>query len=85
MHQRRQEVRLCLEGFRIGTESRFVSAMCFKLYAGTGVCEYLVQRHGDWYLSCYLAMAVTCYFMARLPYAMYRSVCAKKKRAKKNA
>ena len=57
----------------------------FFALAGTGVCEYLVQRHGDWYLSCYLAMAVTCYFMARLPYAMYRSVCAKKKRAKKSA
>ena len=57
----------------------------FLALAGAGVCEYLVQRHGDWYLSCYLAMAVTCYFMARLPYAMYRSVCAKKKRAKKSA
>ncbi len=57
----------------------------FFALAGTGVCEYLVQRHGDWYLSCYAAMAVTCYLMARLPYAMYRSVCAKKKRAKKSA
>ena len=54
----------------------------FFALAGTGVSEYLVQRHGDWYLSCYLAMAVCCYFMARLPYAMYRSVCAKKKRAR---
>ena len=57
----------------------------FFALAGTGVCEYLVQRHGDWYLSCYLAMAVCCFFMARLPYAMYRSVCAKKKRARKTA
>ena len=57
----------------------------FLALAGAGVCEYLVQRHGDWYLSCYLAMALCCYLMARLPYAMYRSVCAKKKRAKKSA
>ncbi|MBR0207363.1 MAG: prolipoprotein diacylglyceryl transferase [Oscillospiraceae bacterium] len=55
----------------------------FFSLAGAGVCEYLVQRHGDWYLSCYLAMAVCCCFMARLPCAMYRSVCAKKKRARK--
>ena len=55
----------------------------FFALAGTGVCEYLVQRHGDWYLSCYLAMAVCCFLMARLPYAMYRSVCAKKKRTRK--
>ncbi len=55
----------------------------FLALAGAGVCEYLVQRHGDWYLSCYLAMAVCCWLMARLPYAMYRSVCAKKKRARR--
>ena len=54
----------------------------FLSLAGAGVTEYLVQRHGDWYLSCYLAMAVCCFFMARLPYAMYRSICAKKKRAR---
>ncbi len=54
----------------------------FFSLAGAGVCEYLVQRHGDWYLSCYLAMAACCYLMARLPYAMYRSVCARKKRTK---
>ena len=57
----------------------------FFSLAGTGVSEYLVQRHGDWYLSCYTAMAVCCYLMARLPYAMYRSICAKKKRTRKAA
>ena len=25
---------------------------------GVGVCEYLVQRHGDWYLSCYAGMSL---------------------------
>ncbi len=54
----------------------------FLALAGAGVCEYLVQRHGDWYLGCYAAMAVCSYFMARLPCAMYRSVCAGKKRAR---
>ena len=57
----------------------------FLSLAGAGVCEYLVQRHGDWYLSCYLAMALCCYLMARLPYAMLRSVWAKKKRTGKRA
>ena len=59
-----------------------VWTLWFFALAGAGVSEYLVQRHGDWYLSCYLAMAVCCFFMARLPYAMYKSICAKKKRAK---
>ena len=30
----------------------------------TGVSEYLVQRHGNWYLSCYFAMAIGCFGMA---------------------
>ena len=55
----------------------------FLALAVTGVSEYLVQRHGDWYLSCYFAMALGCFFVALLPYRMYLSVCAKKKRAKK--
>ena len=54
----------------------------FFALAGAGVSEYLVQRHGDWYLGCYAAMALCCYLMARLPFAMYRSVCAKKKRTR---
>ena len=54
----------------------------FLALAGAGVSEYLVQRHGDWYLGCYAAMALCGYVLARLPYEMYRSVCAKKKRRK---
>ena len=57
----------------------------FFALAGAGVSEYLVQRHGDWYLGCYAAMAVCSFFMARLPYAMYRSICARKKRARTRA
>ena len=52
----------------------------FFSLALTGISEYLVQRHGDWYLSCYAAMALGCYLMALLPYRMYRSVCARKKK-----
>ena len=54
----------------------------FFALALTGGSEYLVQRHGDWYLSCYTAMAAGCFFLAYLPCVMYRSVCAKKKRAR---
>ena len=57
----------------------------FLALACAGVSEYLVQRHGDWYLGCYAMMALCSYVMARLPLAMYRSVCAKKKRSKKSA
>ena len=52
----------------------------FFTLAATGVAEYLVQRHGDWYLSCYAMMSVSGFFMAYLPFLMYKSVCAKKKK-----
>ena len=52
----------------------------FFALAATGVAEYLVQRHGDWYLSCYAMMSLSGFFMAYLPFLMYKSVCAKKKR-----
>ena len=57
----------------------------FFALAGAGVCEYLVQRHGDWYLDCYPAMAGCSFLMAWLPYRMFRSVWAKKKRHGKSA
>ncbi|MCQ2521189.1 MAG: prolipoprotein diacylglyceryl transferase [Lachnospiraceae bacterium] len=28
--------------------------------AGVGITEYLIQRHGDWYRSCYLGMGIAC-------------------------
>ncbi len=52
----------------------------FLALAVSGVSEYFVQRHGDWYLGCYTVMAVGCFFMAWLPVQMYKSICAKKKR-----
>ncbi len=44
--------------------------------AGVGVSEYLVQRHGDWYLPCYGVMAISCLLMALIVYRMYLSCCA---------
>lgn len=43
---------------------------------GVGVTEYLVQRHGDWYMGCYLVMSACCLLMAIDTYIMYRTVCA---------
>lgn len=50
---------------------------CFLMLAGTGVSEYLVQRHGNWYLSCYAAMSFCCTMMALSVWLMYRSCCQK--------
>ena len=57
----------------------------FLALAVSGVSEYFVQRHGDWYLGCYAVMAVGCFFMAWLPVQMYKSICAKKKRQRSEA
>lgn len=45
----------------------------------TGYTEYLVQRHGDWYLGCYGAMALECICMSVLVYRMYLSCCNSRK------
>lgn len=45
---------------------------------GTGYLEYLVQRHGDWYLMCYGLMSLTCLIMCIVVYCMYRTVCLPK-------
>ena len=39
---------------------------------GAGISEYLVQRHGDWYLSCYAFMAFWLILMAGLSTRMLR-------------
>ena len=39
----------------------------------TGGAEYMVQRHGDWYLGCYAVMTAACALMALTVYSMYRS------------
>ena len=44
----------------------------------TGVLEYLVQRHGNWYLGCYGGMTLSCAMMAAIPYWMYLTVCDKR-------
>jgi len=44
----------------------------------TGILEYLVQRHGNWYLGCYSAMSLSCAMMALIPYWMYLTVCDKR-------
>lgn len=38
---------------------------------GVGVSEYMVQRHGDWYLGCYAAMTLCCALLAFLVHRMY--------------
>ncbi len=48
----------------------------FLTVAGTGVLEYLIQRHGNWYLFCYGSMSVVVLLMAFIVYRMYLTVCA---------
>lgn len=43
--------------------------------AALGVSEYLVQRHGDWYIGCYLAMLVGVCVLTASVYMMYLSCC----------
>ena len=49
----------------------------FLTLGGTGVSEYLVQRHGNWYLGCYAAMSFCCIMMAVTVWLMYKSCCVK--------
>lgn len=41
----------------------------------TGYLEYLVQRHGGWYIKCYSLMALSTLLMAAVVYIMYLTVC----------
>ena len=43
--------------------------------AGGGYTEYLVQRHGGWYLSCYTGMSLCALVMAFVVHRMYLSCC----------
>ena len=45
----------------------------FFALAGTGVSEYLVQRHGDWYLSCYTLMSAAIGLMLLCTIALRRA------------
>ena len=40
--------------------------------AAAGIAEYLVQRHGDWYLRCYALMSLGCFGMAFIIWRVYR-------------
>ena len=44
---------------------------------GAGISEYLVQRHGDWYFSCYFLMSLCLVLMAWLTVRMYKLQCEK--------
>ena len=46
--------------------------LCLLSLGGAGISEYLVQRHGDWYLSCYAFMAFWLILMAGLSTRMLR-------------
>ena len=59
----------------LGARRWVIWAVWFIGLAGTGVSEYLVQRHGNWYLGCYAAMTVCCALMAVAVYRMYLSCC----------
>ena len=48
---------------------------------GTGYLEYLVQRHGDWYMACYGGMSACCALMALTVHILYRTVLSPKKEA----
>lgn len=45
---------------------------------GVGWTEYLVQRHGDWYLGCYGAMGLCCLVLAAVVHRFYLSRCGRK-------
>lgn len=53
----------------------------FLALAAGGFSEYLVQRHGNWYLSCYAAMSLSCFLLAYITYRMYRTCCAEEDEA----
>ena len=44
---------------------------------GVGASEYLVQRHGNWYMFCYPAMSLCCIAMAFVVYCLYKTCCVK--------
>ena len=68
-----------LRGYHIALWLMFLLAV-----AGTGVMEYLVQRYGNSYLSCYLVMSLTSGLMALSGRLMYRSVCGRKRKKRTN-
>lgn len=60
---------------------RFTHFLMWILFAaalgGGGMCEYLVQRHGDWYLRCYAGMGLCILILCLISWKMYTGCCAK--------
>ena len=55
--------------------------------AATGFCEYLVQRHGDWYVAMYAAMSAAVILMVVSVWMMYKTlpeVSTENKQGRKN-
>lgn len=68
---------------------RFYHWLLWPLFLGAvglaGWQEYLVQRHGDWYMRCYAVMSACCLMMAATVYIMYLTVCVSKRALKEAA
>lgn len=64
---------------------RFYHWLCWLGFllslGGIGASEYLVQRHGNWYMYCYPAMSLCCILMAAMVYILYKTCCVKEKNA----
>lgn len=62
---------------------RFKQILLWVLFlialGGAGYSEYMVQRHGDWYLGCYTAMSLCMVLLSSSVFSMYKS-CRRKKR-----
>jgi len=81
---------VCILGLLIYYSVHSIKANGFRFYhwlgwlgflgtlGGIGYAEYLVQRHGNWYMFCYPAMSLLCFLMALVVYCMYKTCCVKK-------
>lgn len=49
----------------------------FASFVCVGLSEYYVQRHGDWYLRCYLVMFIGLALLCACVYTMYMTRCEK--------
>ena len=60
---------------------RFYHWLCWLGFllslGGVGATEYLVQRHGNWYMYCYPGMSLCCFMMVFVVYSLYKTCCVK--------
>ena len=85
---------LCVLGILIYYSVHAVKARGLRLYhfalwlaflltlGAAGYSEYMVQRHGSWYLGCYAVMSLGCYLMVLVVYQMYLLCCARKSKTR---